>query len=216
MLPTAVIEQLPLMVEGFFLTIRLAIAAGVVSLVLGVSVALLRVMPVRPLQAVGVAYVELFRNTPQLILLFFFYFGLPQAGVSLDGYVCGLLGLSMYAAAFVAEAVRAGIQAVARGQVDASRSLGLGYVATMRHIVLPQALVMVLPPLGNTFISLVKGTALVTTIGVADLMHSAELVESRTFATFPTFTLAALFYLVLIVPLAAGVSTLERQRARSR
>lgn len=215
MIPSGVIDHLPNMLEGLLLTIRLALLAGVASLALGIVVGLLRVVPLGPLRQLATAYVELFRNVPQLILLFFFFFGLPQVGLSLDPFMCGVIGLSVYAAAFVAEAVRAGIQAVARGQVDAARSLGLSYLETMRYVVLPQALMMVLPPLGNTFISLIKGTALVTTIGVADLMHWAELVEARTFATFPTFTLAALFYLVLIVPLSLGVNVLERRRARS-
>jgi putative glutamine transport system permease protein len=209
-------KHLPLLLEGLRLTIGLAILSGVASLFLGTVVGLARVIPFRPLRAAGTAYVEFVRNVPPLIFLFLFYFGLPKTGIVLDGFVCGLLGLSLYTAAFVGEAVRAGIQAVGRGQVDAARSLGFGYPGTIRYVVLPQAFAMVLPPLGSIFISLVKDTALVSTIGVADLMLQAELVESRTFATFEIFSAAALFYLLLIVPLSVGVNALERRQARSR
>ena len=216
MFPLEVLGYLPMLVEGFLLTIRLALLGGLASLGLGIVVGVLGVVPLRPARLISASYVELMRNIPPLVLLFFLFFGLPRAGLALDSFLCGLVGVSVYAAAFVGEAVRAGINAVARGQVEAARSLGFSYLQTMREVVLPQALMIVLPPLGNTFISLIKNTALVATIGVTDLMHQAELVESRTFATFPTFTLAALFYLALIFPLSLGVNTLERRQARSR
>lgn len=216
MISGTIIDNLPLFLEGFSTTIWLAIASGLGSLVLGTLIGLLRVVPLAVARIGGTAYVEFFRNIPPLVLLFFFYFGLPRAGLVLDGFVCGLLGISMYTAAFVAEAVRAGIQAVGRGQVEAARSLGFSYMATMRYVVLPQAFTTVLPPLGNIFIGLVKTTALVATIGVADLMYQAQVIESRTFATFAAFTTVAVLYLALIVPLSLGVNTLEHRQARSR
>lgn len=216
MLGEAIIANLPLFVEGFGTTVWLVVLSAGGSLVLGTLLGLARVVPAAVVRASAAAYVEFFRNIPPLVLLFFFYFGLPRAGLVLDGFACGFLGISMYTAAFVAEAVRAGIQAVGRGQVEAARSLGLSYSATMRSVVLPQAFTMVLPPLGNVFIGMVKTTALVAAIGVTDLMYQAQVVEARTFATFAAFTTVALLYLVLIVPLSIGVNALEHRQARSR
>lgn len=216
MLGEAIIANLPLFVEGFGTTVWLVVLSVGGSLVLGTLLGLARVVPAAVVRASAAAYVEFFRNIPPLVLLFFFYFGLPRAGLVLDGFACGFLGISMYTAAFVAEAVRAGIQAVGRGQVEAARSLGLSYGATMRSVVLPQAFTMVLPPLGNVFIGMVKTTALVAAIGVTDLMYQAQVVEARTFATFAAFTTVALLYLVLIVPLSIGVNALEHRQARSR
>jgi putative glutamine transport system permease protein len=120
--------------------------------------------------------------------------------------------LTLYTTAFVGEAVRAGILSIDKGQFEAARALGLGYASLMRHIVLPQALRVVLPPLGNIFVSLVKDTALVSTIGVEDLMMQGELLESRTFATFQVFTIVGLLYIAIIAPLSFGVAALERSR----
>ena len=216
MIGDAVFKNLPLLGGGFVLTVELAILGGVLSLILGTAVGLLRVAPVGLLRWAGTVYVEFFRNTPLLVQLFFYYHALPKIGVSLDGFVCGMLGLGIYSGAFVAEAVRAGVQSIGRGQVEAARSLGLGYLQTMQHVVLPQAFTIVLPPLGNIFIALVKNTALVSTIAVADLMYNGEIVESRTFRTFEVFSAVAVMYLALIAPLTFGVSRLERRFARSR
>ncbi|MBI3967829.1 MAG: amino acid ABC transporter permease [Chloroflexi bacterium] len=212
----SVFANLPLLLEGFVVTVELALLGGVVSIVIGTVIGLFRVAPFAPLRAIGTAYVEFFRNTPLLVHLFFYYHALPKVGIRLDGFTCGMIGLAIYSGAFVAEAVRAGVQAIGRGQVEASRSLGLSYLQTMRYVVLPQAFTIVLPPLGNIFISLVKNTALVSTIAVADLMYNGEIVESRTFRTFEIFTAIAIMYLILIAPLTFGVSRLERRLARSR
>lgn len=209
-------EALPLLLEGFLVTIELTLVTGVASLLLGGVVGLARVAPVKAIRLCGAAYVEFIRNIPPLILLFFFYFGLPRADVRLDAFTCGAVALTLYTAAFVAETIRAGIASVDRGQYEAARSVGLGYGKTMRHVILPQAIAIVLPALGNLAIGVVKNTALVTTIGVADLMHQGELIETRTFATFRTYGAVAVFYLLLIIPIAVGVAALDRRRQRIR
>ncbi|HYC37038.1 MAG TPA: amino acid ABC transporter permease [Usitatibacter sp.] len=206
--------SLSFLLEGFRLTIWLTFLCAACSLPLGAVVGIARSTPVLALRAAGTAYVEFFRNVPPLILLFFFYFGLPGVGVTVEGFTCGVIALTLYTAAFVAESVRAGIAAVDRGQVEAARSLGFGYLGALRYVVFPQAVAMVLPALGNITIGIVKNTALVATIGVADLMHQGEVLESRTFATFSTFTTVALFYLALIIPMSLGVNALDRRRRR--
>src|SRR5207253_1799104 len=118
-------------------------------------------------RSLATAYVELFRNVPLLVIIVFLFFGLPRAGLLLSGFKAGVLGLGLYTAAFTSEAIRAGIQAIDRGQAEAARSLGLSNAQTLRHVVLPQAFTVVLPPLGNLTIAMVKNSALVQPIGVA-------------------------------------------------
>lgn len=206
--------NLSLLLEGFWITIALTALCTALSIPLGALVGLARTAPIAIVRAGGAAYVEFLRNVPPLILLFFFFFGLPSVGITVDGFTCGAWAITLYTSAFVAEAVRAGIGAVDRGQVDAVRSLGFGYVGALRYVVLPQAIAMVLPALGNILIGIVKNTALVASIGVADLMHQGEVVESHTFRTFSTFGTVALFYLALIVPISIGFAALDRRRLR--
>jgi putative glutamine transport system permease protein len=206
--------NLSLLLEGFQLTVWLTVVCAALSLPLGAAVGIARTTPVAALRIAGTAYVEFLRNVPPLILLFFFFFGLPGVGITIEGFTCGVLALTLYTSAFVAEAIRAGITAIERGQVDAARSLGFSYAGSLRHIVFPQAVAMVLPALGNITIGIVKNTALVAAIGVADLMHQGEVIESHTFATFSTFSAVALFYLALIVPLSIAVGALDRRRKR--
>jgi putative glutamine transport system permease protein len=209
-------ENLSFLMEGFRTTIWLTLITAALSLPLGAAIGLARTAPIAALRFAGTAYVELLRNVPPLILLSLFYFGLPSTGVTMEGFTCGVLALTLYTSAFVAEAVRAGIMAVDRGQVEAARSLGFGYGGALRHVTLPQAIAMVLPALGNIGIGIVKNTALVSAIGVADLMLQGEVLESRTFTTFSTFTTVAAFYLLLIVPLSIAVNAMDRRRKRMR
>ena len=211
----ALASNLSFLLEGFWLTIGLTFLCAALSLPLGAAVGILRTVTVPFLRMAGTVFVEFFRNVPPLILLFFFYFGLPGTGITFDGLTCGTLALTLYTSAFVAEAVRAGIAAVDRGQVEAARSLGLDYLGCLRFVVFPQAVAIVLPALGNIIIGIVKNTALVATIGVADLMHQGEVLESRTFATFSTFTVVALFYLALITPMSIAVNALDKRGRRT-
>lgn len=210
----ALASNLSFLLEGFWLTIWLTFLCAVLSLPLGAVVGICRTVSIPVFRIAGSAFVEFFRNVPPLILLFFFYFGLPGAGITFEGFTCGILALTLYTSAFVAEAVRAGIAAVDRGQVEAARSLGFSYLGCLRFVVFPQAVAIVLPALGNITIGIVKNTALVATIGVADLMHQGEVLESRTFATFSTFTVVALFYLALIIPMSIAVNALDKRRRR--
>jgi putative glutamine transport system permease protein len=214
MISAAVWNGLPLLFDGLVLTILLALSSGLASLVFGTCLGLARSSSISAIAAVGTAYVEIFRNIPPLIILFIFYFALPKLGIIFSGFACGLIGLTLYTTAFVGEAVRAGIASVGKGQIEAARALGHGYIGLMRHIVLPQAFKVTLPPLGNIFISLIKDTALVSTIGVEDLMQQGELLESRTYLTFQVFTVVGIFYIAVIAPLSFGVARLEKRRAR--
>jgi His/Glu/Gln/Arg/opine family amino acid ABC transporter permease subunit len=212
----AVVANWPLFVDGFLTTIRLAILAGIIALLLGLIVALFRVSPIGPLRGLGTAFVEFIRNVPLLAHLFFWVYGLPFLGILLPEFVAAFAGLGVYTAAFVAEAIRAGIQGVSRGQIEAARALGLSYVRMMRLIVLPQAVAAVIPPLGNLAIAMTKNTSVAAGVTVPELLYQTQVINARTFATYPVFFTSAGLYLLLTLPMGAGVGWLERKLTRFR
>ena len=211
-----VLNNLPLLADGLWTTIRLALIAAAIALVLGLIVALLRVSPFGPLRWLGTAYVEFVRNVPLLAHLFFWVYGLPFVGILLPEFIAAFCGLGVYTAAYVAEAVRAGILSLARGQLEAARALGLSYMATMRFVVLPQAIATVLPPLGNLAIALTKNTAVAAGVTVPELLYQTQVINARTFATYPVFFTSAALYLLLTLPLGAAVGRMERGMTRYR
>jgi putative glutamine transport system permease protein len=208
-----VLDNLPFILTGYRTTILLTLVAIPPSLILGTMVGILRVVPSRPLRGAGAIYVEFFRNIPLLIVLFYFYHALPRAGLTLSAFDSALWAVAIYTAAFVAEVVRAGIQSIHKGQIEASRSLGLSYLQSMRFIILPQAFAVVVPPLGNLYIAMLKNTSLASTIAVAELVYQAEVLDSRTFRTFEVFIAIGILYLTLTLPLGALVNALERRVA---
>ncbi len=146
----------PQFMEGFIHTIQISLISLVCSFILGTLIAVFRIAPFKPLNYIGTAYVEFIRNIPLLLVVFLFYLGPQVIHQTLDPFVAGTLGLTVYTSAFIAEAIRAGILSVPKGQSEAARSSGLTYNQTMRHVILPQAIKIVIPPLGNQFINLVK------------------------------------------------------------
>jgi putative glutamine transport system permease protein len=201
---------------GVWITIQLSVLSLLGSLGLGTLIALLRVSPVPPLRWVGTGYVEFFRNTPLLVQLFFLYFATPYVGIYLGSresfaFNAAVLGLTLYHAAYVGEVVRGGLLGVAKGQIEAARSLGLTYIGMLRYVQLPQTFRSVIPPLGNIGIALVKNTSLAATISVAELLYAAEIVESRTFRAEEAFGAVAFLYLTLTIPLGLAVNWLERR-----
>jgi putative glutamine transport system permease protein len=209
------IDNLDTYLEGFKNTIFASLIGLVGSFVIGVIVAVMRIAPIKPLNWIGTAYVEFIRNIPLLIIAFFFYIGLPSVGVTLTGFVAGTIALSIYTASFIAEAIRAGIQSVPKGQMEAARSSGLSYLQAMKTIILPQAIKIVIPPIGNQFINLVKNSSILGMIAGLDLMYFGDIVSSRTFVTFDVYIFVGLLYLVLTIPLSLGVGYLEKRLARS-
>ncbi len=208
--------------EGLLFTVELTALALLGSFVLGMVVALLRISPLAPLRSVGAFYVEFFRNTPLLAQLFFWSVAAPALGVRFsqdaleDLFRTAVAGLTTYHAAYTAEAIRAGLLSIEKGQIEAARSLGLSYLQMLRFIQVPQAVRMVVPPLGNIAVALSKNTSQASVIGVGELLRAGELVESRTFRATEAFAAVALLYLVLTVPLAAAVNWLERRLAVAR
>jgi putative glutamine transport system permease protein len=203
---------------GFWVTIRLVAISFVIAMVVGTVVAALRIAPLKPLNWVGGVFVEIFRNTPLLVLLIIAYAGLRRAGAALDPWVAATASLGLYTAAYVAEALRSGVFSVSKGQIDASLSLGLDYPRTMRYIILPQAFRTVVPHLGSLTIAMIKNSAIVgvSLLAVPDLLHQARLVNSRTFDTNASFFWAAVGYLMLTVLATVAVRKLETRYAIRR
>lgn len=207
-------DYIDIYMKGFVNTIWASVIALIGSFILGTVIAVFRISSVKPLQWIGTAYVEFIRNIPLLLVVFVFFYGLPSLGITLSGFVCGTLGLTVYTAAFIAEAIRAGIMSVPLGQSEAARSLGLTYGQTMWHVVLPQAIKIVIPPLSNQFINLVKNSSVLGVFAGFDLMYFGDQIASETYATFDTYIFVAVLYLVLTLPLSYGALRLERKLAR--
>jgi putative glutamine transport system permease protein len=201
---------------GLVVTLEISALALVIALVLGIVVAVFRVAPSRALRRIGTGYVELFRNIPLLVQIFFLFFALPSAGIVLPAFWCGVLALGIYTAAFVAEAIRSGISAVAAGQLEAALASGLRYSQAMRLVVLPQAIRLTIPPLGNTVLNMIKNSSLVSAISIPDILGTANLIGAHTFAYIPLFVAAAVLYLALTLPSAYVVNLLERRLALVR
>jgi aspartate/glutamate/glutamine transport system permease protein len=207
-------ENAGALAQGLLVTLEVSVLALILALVLGVLVATLRVAPSAPLRRIGTAYVEFLRNIPLLVQLFFLFFALPSIGIRLEAFVCGVLALGVYTSAFVAEAIRSGIAAVPKGQLEAALSSGMSYSLAMRTIVLPQAIEKTIPPLGNTTLNLIKNSSLVSTVSVLDVLGTANLLGARSFQYVPMFAGAAICYLILTLPTAFAVNVLEKRYAR--
>lgn len=194
----------------------LSVLSMALGLALGVVLVVLRLLPLPPVRAAARLVIEFFRNVPILIQLFFYYYGLPRLGISLSAFTCAAIGLSIYSGVYIAEALRAGVLAVGRGQLEAGLASGLTRLQGLRHVVLPQAVRLVIPPLTNLLVFTIKTSALASAITVEELMQVTEAVESATFRTFELFTAAAAFYLLLTIPLGGAARWLERRLVLQR
>lgn len=208
-------DNLDMYLDGFKITLLVSFIALIGSFVLGTILAVFRIAPIKPLNWIGTVYVEFIRNIPLLIIAFFLFVGLPSIGIRLDGIIAGTIALIVYTSAFIAEAIRAGILSVPKGQTEAARSSGLTYIQTMRYVILPQAIKIVIPPLGNQFINLVKNSSILSVLAVSELMYQGDLIMSRTFIVFDTYIFVAVFYLIITLPLSYGVNALEKRLAKS-
>jgi putative glutamine transport system permease protein len=209
------VEHAGALFAGLLISIEVSLLAFVFSFAIGVVVATMRVTPQPLVRALGTAYVEFVRNVPLLVKVFFFYFGLPSVGIRLDGFWSGVCGLSIYTGAFFAEAIRSGILTVSRVQLEAAQASGLSYAQAMRFVVLPQAIRVTIPPIGNTTLNMIKNSSLVSTVSVADILGTANLLGGRTFAYTELLIGAAALYLIITLPTALGINLLERRLART-
>jgi L-cystine transport system permease protein len=207
-------EAAPAMLTGAGYTLAFAIASMAGGLLIGFPVAVLRILPWRALAWPAAVYVSLMRGTPLLVQLFVIYYGLPGIGIEFTPVTAGILALSLNAGAYLSESLRGAISAVPRGQWWASYSLGLGYGATLRHVVLPQALRVAAPAMSNSLISLIKDTSLVSVITMTELMLSTKEVIATTFQPLPLYLAAAAMYWVMSLAFEALQRYAERRLNR--
>jgi glutamate transport system permease protein len=229
------VDRFDLFASGALLTLQICVLSAALSLLIGTVAAVLRISPVPPLRAVGTAYVTVFRNIPLTVVLFFTAFGLPALGssarflaipvldllfprltIDLPYFRFAILGLSLYTGAFVCEALRSGVNAVAAGQAEAARALGLTFTQNLRHVILPQAWKASVVPLGSVLVAMIKNSALAGFFGVVgDLSSTADvLVSQEGLPLIPVFIGVAIGYLAMTIPLGIAVDTLERRPAR--
>jgi len=205
------IEYLPDLLKAAVVSVELTLCVMAIGLVVGLIIALMRVSHSRILRVISTVYVEAIRGTPCLLQLFYIYFVLPAFGIRLDPFPAGVVGLAVNYSAYLSEVYRAGIMAVPRGQLEASQALGMSRRLMMRLIILPQAIRVVVPPLGNYFISLFKDTSLVSIISVADLSYVSLKIRSETYRILEVLSAMAAIYWLLGYPQAKLVDWLHRR-----
>jgi His/Glu/Gln/Arg/opine family amino acid ABC transporter permease subunit len=208
----------PQMLVAAFQTLQLTAASFVIAMLVGAVVALARTSRTALLRWPSVVFIEVGRGTPALVILFVIYFGLPAVfpQLDLDSFTAAAIGLGLQGAAVLAEVFRAGIEAVERGQREASLSLGMRPAQTMRYVIAPQAMRIVLPPVGNYAIGLLKDTSIASIIAAPELMLRAKDLASSSFMPMHLYVLAALFYFAMSYPLSIVVGRMEAALARGR
>lgn len=208
------LQSIPQLLKGFGFTVELALGSMVLGLALGFGLALMRLSKQTALRRIARVYVSFIRGTPLLVQLFMIYYGLPTIGIRLDPMTSGLIGFSLNMAAYTSEILRAAISAIDLGQREAAFVMGMTPFQVMRRIVLPQAARLALPPLGNSFVSLVKDTSLAATIQVPELFRQAQLITARTFEVFTMYISVALVYWAASALLDLGQHKLEARANR--
>lgn len=209
-----VVQSAPFLLKGAVYTLELSLGGMAFGLVLGLAIALMRLSAVPGLSGLARAYVSFIRGTPLLVQLFLIYYGLAQFGIRLDPIPSALIGFTLNMGGYSSEILRGAIASIDRGQWEAAFCIGMSYAQAMRRVILPQAARVALPPLGNSFISLVKDTSLAATIQVPELFRQAQLITARTFQVFTMYLSAAFLYWVISSLLAWMQSRLETRAAR--
>lgn len=205
-----------LFLQGVEVTIVLAVISILLGLVLGILVALLKMSKIKPVSLLASMYVGFIRDTPLLVQIYLVYIGLPKiVGVSIPDFVTGLVALTLYSTAYIAEIIRSGIQSLPVGQVEAATSLGMPQARVMTDIVLPQAFKNILPALGNQFIGNIKDSSLVSVLGITDLMFAAQTVRGSTALGLEPMIVASGLYLVMTWSLNRLLNLFERRMRAS-
>ena len=207
-------EFLPILLQGVGLTILVTLGSLLLSTILGLVWALLRVSGLHALSLLSAGLINVIRGIPIIVLLFYLYFVMPDFGITLTALQAAILGLGIAYSAYQAENFRAGIEAIDKGQIEAAQTIGMGWWLTMRRVVLPQAVRIVLPPYGNVMIMLLKDSSQASTITVAELALQGKLIASSTFKNTSVFTLVALMYLTMSIPLILLVRHFEKRTER--
>jgi polar amino acid transport system permease protein len=206
-------EFMPILLEGAVVTVQVTVLAFLLSSVLGLLLALGKLSSIRALSWCAATIINVIRGLPIIVQLFYIYFVLPDMGIQLSAFQAGVIGLGIAYSAYQAENFRAGIEAVDPGQREAALAMGMPTLLLMRRVILPQAFRIALPPYGNTLVMMLKDSSLVSTITVAEMTRAGQLIASSTFQNMTVYTLVALLYLALSLPLVWGLKRLERRLA---
>ncbi len=205
-------DSFPALMKGLWLTMVATVLSLAIALVLGIVFGFFKVAESKILRGIATTYVAIFRGTPLLVQAFFFYFGLPQmTGWQVDVLTAGVITLSLNAGAYMTEIVRGGIQSVDSGQLEASRSLGLGYVTSMRRVVVPQAIKIMTPSFINQFVITLKDTSLLAVIGFAELTYQGQQIYATNFRTGETLLIVAALYFIVITALTQLSNVVDRK-----
>lgn len=207
-------EFLPILLQGCLTTIQLTFLALVLSTVLGFLLALMRLSPYAWLRAPAVTFITVIRGIPIIVQLFYIYFVFPEIGITVNAFQAGFIGLGVAYSAYQAENFRAGIEAIDHGQLEAAQSIGMRYWLVLRRVIMPQAIRITLPPYGNTMIMMLKDSSIASTITVAELTRQGQLIASSTFKNMTVFSLVALLYLTMSLPLTYLAHRLEKKFGR--
>ncbi len=210
------VDFLPILLQGALVTVQVTVLAFVLSSLLGLGLALMRVSQWRPASLAAGAFINVVRGLPIIVQLFDIYFVLPDVGIQLSAFQAGVLGLGIAYSVYQAENFRAGIEAVDAGQVEAAQAIGMRMPMVMRRVVLPQAFRIALPPYGNTLVMMLKDSSLVSTITVAEMTRAGQLIASSTFQNMTVYTLVALLDLLMSLPLVFGLRRLETRLGARR
>ena len=198
------------LLHGSLVTVQVTAVALLLGLAFGLLAGMARLNPRRRvLYAAASAYIAFIRGTPLMVQLFILYFGLPQFGIMIPAFLTGVLGMGIYSGSYISEIVRGAIQSIERGQMEAARSLGMSQAQAMRLVILPQAFLRMLPPLGNEFIALIKNSALVSLLTIEDLMREGQRVISTTFRSMEVYLGVAVIYFVLTFAMSQATRWLE-------
>ncbi|YAB14089.1 amino acid ABC transporter permease [Lactiplantibacillus plantarum] len=202
------------LIQGLGYTLLSSVIALVFSTIIGTMFAIFEVLPSRTMRIIGRVYIEIFRNIPLLVIAMFFYVMIiPMYVAKIDGFTAGTIGLTIYTSSFIAETVRAGIQSVDPGQMEGARANGMTYWQAMSKIVLPQAFKIIIPPLGNQFINLVKNSSVLAFVAGFDLMYQANSIASLSLDTINSYVVVGVFYLIITLPLSYYMRHLEKKLA---
>lgn len=209
-------EYLPLLLSGLRLTVLVTLLALILATLLGLLWALMRASETPALAIPARLFVEFVRGVPILVILFYLYFVMPEVGIDLTAFQAGVIGLALTYSCYIGETFRAGIEAVPKGQIEAAKSIGMKRGLMMRRVVLPQAFRIVLPPYANNMIMLLKDSSQVSVISVAELTMQGKVLASSTFDNMTVFTLVALLYLCLTIPLNIVMRRIELTMGKAR
>jgi polar amino acid transport system permease protein len=200
---------LPQFYAATLMTLKISFIGIVLSILLGLICSIISTYQVRILNKIVKVYIEVSRNTPLLIQLFFLYYGLPKIGIKLDGFSCGVIGLTFLGGSYMAEAFRAGLQSVAQGQIDSARSVGLNAVQVFQYVVFPQALSLSIPAIGANCLFLIKESSVLSAIAVVELLFVTKDLIGMDYKTTEALFLLIVAYLMILLPVSALTSYLE-------